>query len=343
MKILEPIKIKNIHFKNRVVMAPMVVFGLPKTENGHMGPDLLLHYFNRAGTGIGLIIFQSAAVTSKGLLYNGHGGLGGIGIFLDEHIPNMKKLADICHENNTKFFVQLSYPTVGFAGGASILNISEDDLEEIKNDFVNAARRCKQAGCDGVEIHGAHGFFLNMFSSPISNNRKDQYGGSINRRMLLAKNIIEEIKDFSDENFIISYRMGWNDTLDTDIKTAQFLENAGVEMLHISSGIPITRAMELPDNFEFNNIVYTASQVREHIHIPVIAVNDIQTIHRGNYLIENDFCDFAAFGKPFLADQDFMIRSMENNDYKACFRCKNCQWFVDGRKCPAVIQRKRLA
>lgn len=341
MKILESIKIKNIHFNNRVVMAPMVVFGLPKTENGNMSEELLQHYFSRAATGIGLIIFQATAVTPKGLLYDGQGGLGGIGIYLDDHIPNMRKLADICHQNGTKFFVQLSYPSVGFASGASIQELTEADLEEIKTDFVSAARRCKEAGCDGVELHGAHSYFLNMFASSVSNERQDQYGGNLDGRLLLVKRIVEEIKQFSDENFIISYRMGWNDTLDTDIKTAQALENIGVDMLHISSGIPVIREMDLPDNFGFNNIVYTGSQVKKHVHIPVIVVNDIQTIHRGNTLLENNDCDFVAYGRPFLANENFMINSLENNNYKSCFRCKNCQWFVDREKCPALIRAKK--
>ncbi len=322
-------------------MAPMVLFGLSPMEDGIMGEEVLQHYLKRASTGIGLIICQAVSVTSSKMLYSGGGGLGGIGVYSDEHIINIQRLADACHKNGSKFFVQLVYPSVGYINQDTINNLTEADLEEIKNDFVRAAERCKKAGCDGIELHGAHSFFLNMLSSPISNKREDQYGGDIHGRLLLVKKIVEEIKKFTDDDFIISYRMGWNDTLDIDIKTAQTLEAMGIEMLHVSSGIPANRKLEIPSDFQFNDIVYTGSQIKKYVKVPVIAVSDIRTLRRGNILVENNLCDFVAYGKPFLADADFMEKSLENYDYKPCFGCKNCQWFVSGEKCPAQIKANR--
>lgn len=343
MKILQPIKVKNVQFNNRVVMAPMVLFGLPGTKNGIIGEVLLNHYLKRADTRIGLIIFQSASVTSKKMLYDSSGGLGGIGIFSNEHIKNIQKIAEACHQNGTKFFVQLSYPSVGYHNGDTITYLTETDIEEIKDEFVKAARRCKEAGCDGIELHGANSFFLNMFASPVSNKRKDQYGGELHGRLLLVKKIVEEIKEFTEDNFIISYRMGWNDSLDTDIKTARALEAIGVEMLHISFGIPGDRSLELSDDYEFNDVIFTGSQVKEHVQIPVIAVNDIRTFHRGNNLLENNVCDFAAYGRPFLADEEFMTKSLENIYYKPCLRCNKCQWFLNGEKCTARMKAKKYS
>ncbi|WP_315119745.1 tRNA-dihydrouridine synthase [uncultured Clostridium sp.] len=180
-----------------------------------------------------------------------------------------------------------------------------------------------------------------MFASPIANKREDKYGGELRSRLLLVENIVKDIKEFTDDDFIISYRMGWNDDLNLDIKTAQALESIGLESLHISSGIPNDRKIEIMDDFKFNDIVYTATQIKSHVNIPIIAVNDIQTLNRGNSLLENNLCDFVAYGRPFLADGAFMERSLHDYNYKPCFGCKNCRWFIDGKKCPGQIKSSR--
>ncbi len=336
MKILNSIKIKNVDFKNRIVMSPMVPFGLPPCRDGIMGDELLHHYLQRASSGMGLMICQSLSVTSKKMLD------GGAGVYSDAHIAYLKKLVEACHSDETKFFAQLAYPSIGYHNGDSIDQLTEDDMEEIKNEFVRAAKLCKQANCDGIELHGAHGFFLNMVASPSSNKRGDQYGGDINGRLLLVKKIVEEVKAFANDDFIVSYRMGWNDDLELDIQTAQALERIGIELLHISSGIPADRKLEIPSDFLFNEIVYTGIQIKKHVRVPVTVVNNIRTLNRGNALLENSLCDFVAYGRPFLADAAFLTKSLKNYDYKSCFECRTCQWFISGEKCPAQIKAKTV-
>lgn len=330
---MNPIKIKNVTFKNRVVMAPMVRFGL-SAENGIMGQKLVDHYKKRANTGIGLMITQALSVNE------GKDFAGGAGAYSEDHISYLADIRKTCHDSGTRLFAQLIYP--GFAyyddNSYDINKISKHDLIKIRDGFIRGAEICKKAGLDGIEMHGAHSFFLNMMSSPISNHRIDKYGGDINGRLLLVKEIVEGIRSFADDDFIISYRMGWNDRLDTDIEMAKVLEKLGIELLHISSGIPKDRRVEVPENFPFNNIIYTGTQVKKHVNVPVIVVNDIRTLNRGNYLLEHDMCDFIAYGKPFLADEKFMIKSLVDGDYKACLGCKQCQWYINGEKCPVQIK-----
>lgn len=337
MKIFDSIKIKNLIFKNRIVMAPMVPFGLPINSDGTMGKELINHYLQRVSNEMGLMISQSLSVTatpvtSKTLID------GGVGVYSDIHKVYLSQLAEACHKKGINFFAQLAYPSVGYNNGDSIVELTESDIENIITEFVRSAKICKQAGCDGIELHGANGFFLNMFACPLSNKRHDQYGGNINGRLLLTKKIVKEIQAFTDDNFIISYRMGWNDNLENDIQTAQALEQIGIDLLHVSFGIPSNRELETPEDFPYNSIVYTGTQVKKHIQIPVIVVNDIRTLNRGNILIENGVCDFVAFGKPFLADKEFLTKSLGNYNFNPCLSCKNCQWFRNGEKCPARIK-----
>jgi len=334
MKIFEPIRIKNVQFQNRVVMAPMVPFGMPELASGAMSDTVIHHYMERAANGMGLLITQSLSVTQNSA------NAGGAGIYADVHINNLRIIADACHDHGTKLFVQLAYPSHGHQNGDSLNSRTTEELVEITEEFVKAAFRCKEAGCDGVELHGAHGFFLNMLASPISNKRDDIYGGDLNERLLLAENIINGIRAFSDDDFIISYRMGWNNDMDTDIQTALALEALGVELLHVSSGISASRPAEIPEGFQYNSIVFSGTEIKKHISIPVTVVNNIRTLNRGNQLLEDKLCDFVAYGKPFLSDPLFYANSLTDLDHQPCLRCRTCMWFTDYSRCPALKKYK---
>ena len=119
--------------------------------------------------------------------------------------------------------------------------MSKEDLIYLRDCFIRSAKFCQEAGLDGIELHGAHTYFFNMLSSEISNKREDNYGGNLVERLTLVKEITEAIKSFSKDNFIISYRMGWTENINTDIETAKALEKLGVDILHVSSGIPEDR------------------------------------------------------------------------------------------------------
>lgn len=330
MKIFEPIKIKNVQFQNRVVMAPMVPFGMPELPDGRMCDTMLQHYLDRAPNGMGLMITQSLSVTSR------LPAAGGTGIWADEQIDHLRTIVEACHAHGTKLFAQLAYPSAGHRNGDSINDLTTEELAEINGEFVRAAVRCRDAGCDGIELHGAHGFFLNMLASPLANKRTDSYGGDVAGRLRFVRDIVDGIRPILDEDFILAYRMGWNDDLETDIKTAQALEALGVELMHVSSGISGSKQTTAPEGFCNNSIVFSGTEIKKHVNIPVMVVNDIRTLNRGNALLEEGLCDFVAYGQPFLADPLFFAKSLGNMDQQPCFRCKNCQWFTHYDRCPAA-------
>ena len=334
---MSPLKVKNVNFKNRVVMAPMVRFGLT-SQDGVMEPKLMDHYLKRAKVGIGLMISQALSVTSERMIPTGAGA------YSPSHISYLSEITKACHQNDTRFFAQLAYPGFGYYDQNSddLNQLTRKDLGKIRDEFINGTIICKKAGLDGIELHGAHGFFLNMMASPRSNKREDNYNQDMNGRLFLLKEIVDGIKKIADDNFIISYRMGWNENLDMDIKTAQAIENIGIDMLHVSSGIPSDRQLEIPEEFHYNEVVYTGCEVKKHVDIPVIVVNDIRTMNRGNYLLENDLCDLVAYGRPFLADENFVVRSLSNPRYDACLGCKTCKWFENGNNCPKQVETKKM-
>ena len=308
--IFSQIKVKRVNFSNRIVMAPMVHFGY-KNKNGNMEEKLLNTYLNYADKGIGLIISQALLVADKKEIVGDVSNWAGI--YSNEHIEYLRKISDTYHKYGTKFIAQLNTLNFKFLEKNSndINRLSKEDLIYLRDCFIKSAKFCQEAGLDGIELHGAHTYFFNMLSSEISNKREDNYGGNLIERLNLVKEIIEAIKSFSKDDFIISYRMGWTENINTDIETAKALEKLGVDILHVSSGIPEDRKLKLPNEFEYNDFVYTGIQVKKNVNIPVIVVNDIKTLSRGNKLIEDGDCDFVAYGRPFLSNPNFVIHSLK--------------------------------
>ena len=308
--IFSQIKVKGVNFSNRIVMAPMVHFGY-KNKNGNMEEKLLNTYLNYADKGIGLIVSQALLVANKKEIVGDVSNWAGI--YSNEHIEYLRKISDTYHKYGTKFIAQLNTLNFKFLEKNSndINKLSEEDLIYLRDCFIKSAKFCQEAGLDGIELHGAHTYFFNMLSSEISNKREDNYGGNLIERLNLVKEIVEAIKSFSKDDFIISYRMGWTENINTDIETAKALEKLGIDILHVSSGIPEDRKLKLPNEFEYNDFVYTGIQVKKNVNIPVIVVNDIKTLSRGNKLIEDGDCDFVAYGRPFLSDPNFILYSLK--------------------------------
>jgi 2,4-dienoyl-CoA reductase-like NADH-dependent reductase (Old Yellow Enzyme family) len=352
MKLLEPISVKGISFQNRIAIAPMCPFGVRAGEEESLGEEILEYYRKRLATKPGLLITQAFKVKEDKSV------LRGFGIFTPKQLTDLKKLADIAHENGTKIIVQLAYPSDGHHRHDTIDFWRKDELKKIEDSFVKAAFNAKEAGCDGVELHGANMFFLNLFSSPITNHRIDEFGGDVNGRLHLAANIIGRIKEFAGDDFIIDYRMGWNQDLETDIETAKALEKLGIDLFHISYGIResdrympkeypsfvsypgTTRQKQIgPADFDYNDVVYTGAQIKKHLGIPVILVDEIWTFERGEKLLQENAGDFIAYGRPFLADDQFAAKSRDNPSFDGCCKCKDCAWFYDCYQCPRVKQR----
>lgn len=333
--IFDPIQIKQVHFANRVVMAAAVKMGLP-CQDGVFGRELMADYQQIASTNIGLLTTQALAVQpdQKGVM---------AGAYQDEHIAYLKALADAVHQYQTKLFGQLNLMDYDIANAdcPDINQLSTAQIERIRDDYICAAYRLKCAGFDGVELHGAHGRFLNMMFCSRVNKRADRYGGSMAKRARILAEIVEGIRAFADDHFIISLRFGYTEDLAGDIELARLFVSQGIELLHLSNGIPEKRELDIPRDFPYNDIVYTAARIKEAVDVPVTAVNQIETLARGNALIERGACDFAAYCRPFLADKAFFTRASRQMDYRPCFLCKRCQWFTDGRKCPRVILLQR--
>lgn len=341
-------KIKDLEIKNRVIVPPMACFKIG-AGNGFVVEEKLEYYEKIAKGGSGLVVVEATSVSEDGRLSKDQ-----LGIWDDKFIEGLSKLVDICHENNTKIFIQLMHPglrTAKFINEDTITSsdydngkvkaraLTIDEIHSIQSDFIEAAIRAEKAGFDGIELHGAHSYLLTQFFSSKINKRTDEYGGKTENRIRIATEIIEKIKENVSTNFIVGIRMGCNENdLQTSITMAKIFEDIGIDYLSISSGFDNTPIdIELPDDFPFNWFVYGGIKIKENVNVPVIAVNQIETEEQIRYLIDRDLVDFVAVGRAQLADHNFTNKIREGKDVITCVGCRPCKWYDDGRNCPRYI------
>ncbi|HHX61084.1 MAG TPA: NADH:flavin oxidoreductase [Epulopiscium sp.] len=333
-------EIKNLELKNRIVLPPMVCFGTATSDN-FVSEKNIKHYEGIAKGGPGLIIVEAAAVSKDGRL-----SVDQLGIWDDQFIDGLSQIAKVCHDNNTKVFIQIHHAglkvpkavtedTISSSayddGRLSARAITQDEINQIHQDFIAGAIRAQKAGFDGIELHGAHGYLFTQFFSNKVNKRTDLYGGSLDNRL----KIVKDIKDHVSDDFIVGIRMGCNENdLETSIEMAKKFQGMGMDYLHISTGFDNTFIdVELPKDFPCNWIVYGATKIKEHVSIPVIAVNAIKKPEQARYLIDHNLVDFVAMGRAQLADSNF-VNHIKEDDIINCLGCRPCGWFSKANNCP---------
>jgi len=297
MNIFNEFKLKNFNLKNRVVLPPMVRFSLID-ESGYVSDGLIDWYEEVAKGEVGMIVLEACCVSPDGKLRENQ-----LGIWDDSFIPGLKKLAKIGKKYSLPILIQIHH--AGFK--EKISEVSTETIDKIYEDFKKALYRAKECGFDGIELHGAHSYFLSQLSSNVWNTRTDKYGGSLEKRLYFVEKLIKETKELYSDNFILAYRMGGNDpTIEEGIKVAKRLEELAIDLLHVSWGVPlpdIKRREKVlpPSDFPLDWIVYLGCEIKKHVNIPVIAVSMIKEETQANYLVENNLIDLVAVGRAMIA------------------------------------------
>jgi NADPH2 dehydrogenase len=364
INLFSEISIRGKRIKNRVVMPPMVCFEYP-TRTGQPTDAHVKHYSERAMGGTGLIIIEATCVNMKGRLSSGQ-----LGLWADDQITGFKKIAEACHKYGAVVLVQLHHGGLAVFPGLTKdifapsefhgptrysgpdLNVraremNQDEIRIVQNEFVAAAIRAKKAGLDGIELHGAHGYLISQFLSPLTNKRSDAYGGNLLKRTRFVKEIIMGTRKSCGNDFIVSCRMGSNEPdLASGIQIAQELEKDGLDLLHISSGMATVLkgdsegGFAVPPGFNYNWIAYGGTQVKKNVKIPVIVCNGIHTPERAAYLVENGLADFTAIGKGLLVDPEWVNKTHQKQAIIPCLSCDECARFRPEAVCPQVGKRR---
>ncbi|MHA1645726.1 MAG: oxidoreductase [Candidatus Freyarchaeota archaeon] len=341
-KLFEPVSIGEMELRNRLVMPPMGTNFA--AEDGSVTQRQINYYRERARGGVGLIIVEGAYVHPLG-----KGASLQLSLTDDEKISGLKKLAEAIQAEGAKAAVQL------FHGGRQISSMiigtqpisasdvpcrlvretprpmTLEEIEEAIEAFGEAARRVKEAGFDAVEIHAAHGYLINQFLSPLTNLRKDRYGGDFEGRTRFLVEVIQRIREKVGDSFPIICRMNGDDyyeggiTLQEAKRIAQVAEESGVNAIHVSGGIydseygESTAPMWLPRGF----MVPLAQGIKEAVGVPVIAVGRINRVELAEEIVEKGQADLVSMGRALIADPELPRKAMENRlqEIRPCIAC----------------------
>ncbi len=339
----QPFKIGAMELKNRMVMPPMVT--RYATADGFVTKRTVNYYEARAKGGIGLIIVEATYVHEKGPLFPSELGLSD-----DKFISGMKELTGAVHGYGAKIAIQLVHggrmtaislsgvqpvapSAIAAPGGDKPREITVPKIKEIVKAFAAAAVRAKKAGFDGVEIHGAHGYLIDQFISPLSNHRRDAYGGSVENRARLLIEVIKAVKEAAGPDFSVwcringkEYGVEDGETLEDAKKVAAMAEAAGAAAIHVSAGGPANPANTTTPVFKPAVIADLAAGIKEAVRVPVIAVGRM-TPEAGEKLLEEGKADFIAFGRALFADPELPNKTCAGKlgEIRPCILCMRCR------------------
>ena len=340
--ISSPITVNGKEIRNRIVMPPLVRFGAKRAE-GFLTKDDYEHYTSRAENKTGLIVVEATVVEENGYLYK-----EGLALWDDKYIDGFKKLAAGIKEHGAAALIQLQHggfksdknktSPVSASDYKDARGMSEEEADELAEQFAQAALRAQKAGFDGVELHGCHGYLINQFSCPAVNKRDDKYSKS----SAFGVAIIKRTRKLCGDAFIISVRCGIDSpTVQNSVQTALDYQNAGADMLSVSAGIS-TEPFSAPKEWDFSDISYLAWLVKQESSVPVVAVWGITGRKKANGLLKGGYCDMVAVGRNHLIHPDWARRALNKEHIAKCRHCKKgCYFSATLKICPAVEKGKK--
>lgn len=333
-----PIQFRNVELKNRWVMSPMCMYSC---ENGLANDFHYVHYGSRAQGGTGLIMVEATGVEPRGRITNHC-----MGIWNDEHAEKLQKIVEFVHQNSdSKIGIQIAHAgrkgstwenkQISLEDGWETIAPSpipyhpieriphELSFEEIKNlvqNFKDAAKRAVNAGFDVIEIHGAHGYLVHQFLSPLSNVRTDEYGGSFENRTRFLLEIVDAVNEELNENVALFVRIsgteyaenGWD--INDSVELAKILKNHSVDLVDVSSGgnihgakIPVFDGYQVP----------FSSQVKNKAEVKTGTVGLITSTEQAEEILQKGEADLIFVAReilrnPYLAVQG-SFEMKENN------------------------------
>lgn len=325
-----PLELGGLRLKNRLAMSPMCQYSA--TLEGEVTDWHLLHYPTRALGGVGLILVEATAVEPLGRIspYD-------LGIWSEDHLPGLKELARRIREAGAVPGIQLAHAgrkagtarpweggkplgwrvvgpsPIPFDEGYPVPEpLDEAGMERILQAFVEGARRALRAGFQVIELHMAHGYLLSSFLSPLSNQRTDAYGGSLENRMRFPLQVAQAVREVVPRELPLFVRVsatdwgegGWS--LEDTLAFARRLKELGVDLLDCSSGGVVPRVrIPLAPGFQ----VPFADAVRKRVGLRTGAVGLITTPEQAETLLQAGSADLVLLGRVLLRDPYFPLRA----------------------------------
>lgn len=321
MKLFTPLEIKNTVFKNRLVMAPMCQYSC-MNHDGVLSTHHKMHYGARALGQVGFIIVEATGISPEGRITDTC-----LGLWNQTQADQMKTLVDDIHTLGSVIGIQLNHAGrkctavdgVDVIYGASAIPFDEtsrtpkelsiEEIQDVFKDFQDAALRADEAGFDALEIHGAHGYLVSTFLSPITNQRNDKYANPT----VFLEELLDHIEAVWPKEKLLTIRVSASDYevggtgIDEMIQILAPLQKR-FDMIHVSSG-GITNIM--PPRIYPGYQTPFATAIKEAFDIPVITCGLINQLDLVSDILENDRADMVAMGRNLLKDPQWLLKQAQ--------------------------------
>jgi len=319
-KLFSSFILKNLEIKNRIVMSPMCMYS---ADNDGIAKDWhLFHYTTRAIGGVGLILQEATAVESRGRI-----SANDLGLWDNSQIEGLKKIVDSVKSYGALMGVQLAHAgrkceaeneriiapsSIAFSDEYRLPDeITKEEIKTVVLAFKNAAKRCIEAGYDVIEVHGAHGYLINQFLSPLTNKRTDEYGGTVENRARFLKEVVHAVREVWPMEKPLILRVTAEDYVEDGnhpIDLAEIInlvKDEGIDLINVSSGGVVSIAPKVYQGYQ----VKFAEIIRENTGIPVMAGGLIIEPHMAEEILQNDRADMIFLGRALLRDPYWALQA----------------------------------
>jgi 2,4-dienoyl-CoA reductase-like NADH-dependent reductase (Old Yellow Enzyme family) len=338
--LFEPFKIGTMDIKNRFMRSATTSYWSDK--RGIIRPEIIDLYCRLARGGVGLIVKGHLYVTDAG---KAHVGMAGVSH--DYHIPKLKKLTDEVHRNGGKIIAQLNhggiYSKVDRAGptenaaGLKTRSLSSEEIHEIVEAFGKAAERALAAGFDGVQIHAAHGYLISQFLSRLVNKRKDEWGGTMEKRMRLLLEVYDSIRARIGSRTPVMVKINCDDfsqngfTVRDSSKVIKTICRRELQLVEVSGGgIGNQRKLRRrarstdPDLREASFAGHAAIIRKVTLPTAMALVNGIRSLKCMEAIVNRNLADVISMSRPFIIDPNFFKKLEAGQDASTCNSCSKC-------------------
>lgn len=318
-------------------------------STGHVTQQLVAYYHGLALGGTGLIITGYSYVRADGRQLPGQ-----LGICHDSQLPGLQHLSETVHQQGGVIFCQLVHcggqASSKFTGGQPLApsatdfatypalprEMTLDDIRGVVTAFGAAAARARQAGFDGVQLHGAHGYLINQFLSPLCNRRRDAYGGSLAKRMTFLEEVYTAVRYAVGNDYPVTIKLSGADHLEGGLQprdgvaVARRLEEIGIDAIEVSSGTaasgalsPVRQKIDSPDKEAYN--AELARLIKQAVKVPVMVVGGLRSCDVMQRLLWAGDADLFALSRPLIREPGLpTLWHHDDGHVASCISCNGC-------------------
>jgi len=341
----EPCRIGNLEVQNRFVRS--ATWDATADTAGKV-TDTSVEIYRRLGEGgIGLIVSGYAFVSTYGQAVHGQ-----YGVYSDDMVPGLSRLVRAVHEGGGKIALQIVHAGINSGylvqKGVTIPAVSkmpgvkrphremtDEDIEGIIDDFAAAAVRAGEAGFDAVQLHGAHGYLMSQFISPIYNHRADRWGGSPENRRRFHTEVVRRVRQAIGPDFPFFIKFGVMDdqegglSLEEGVEAAQQMVADGIDAIEVSGGVGQGAYLTQEGEPVITPFRERASAVKRAVDVPVVLIGGIRSLETARDVVKRSDADMVSMCRPFIREPHLVARWQRGETTPAaCITCNKCMAIV---------------